>query len=50
MSNKNKNKSTADIKRRSASIFDAQTRKSAGFMGDRRKKRSKERQDHQEGW
>lgn len=52
MSNSKKNKSgnKGEIKRRSAAIFDAQSRKSAGPMGDRRKKRSKERENIMDGW
>lgn len=46
---KNK-KNTKDIKQRSVAILAAKSRNSAGFMGDRRKKRSKEHANHNDGW
>ncbi len=41
---------TTEIKHRHAAVVVAQSRKSAGFMGDRRKKRSKERSNIFDGW
>lgn len=47
MSRKN---TTKDIKVRSVALLSAKSRHSAGFMGDRRKKRAKETKSHFEGW
>lgn len=43
-------KNTKKPEPRHAAILVARSRSSAGFMGDRRKKRSKERQNIMEGW